>query len=52
MRLPIANIMGLVDLIEITDSLEERDEIYKRIKQSINDLDLIVREVANKKITD
>ena len=51
-RLPVANIMGLVDLIDLANTPEERDEIYKKIKHSINDLDLIIREVANKKITD
>ena len=51
-RLPVANIMGLVDLIDLANTPEERDEIYKKIKHSINDLDLIIREVANKKIID
>lgn len=51
-RLPIANILGLINLIELSDSTEEMNDIYQKIKHCVNQLDQIVRDVANKKITD
>ncbi|WP_205943654.1 PAS domain-containing protein [Pedobacter cryophilus] len=51
-RLPVANLLGLTDLLEMTDNEEERLDICKKIRYSVFQLDKIVKEVANKKIED
>ncbi|TKB97056.1 PAS domain-containing protein [Pedobacter cryophilus] len=49
-RLPIANVLGLINLLDIITSEEDRFEIYKKIKFSVSQLDQIVTDFANKKI--
>ncbi|MDA9555643.1 PAS domain S-box protein, partial [Pelobium sp.] len=49
-RLPIANILGLTSLLEHADSEEDKLDIYRKIRHSVEQLDEIIKEVANKRI--
>ncbi|MEO5911922.1 MAG: PAS domain S-box protein [Pelobium sp.] len=49
-RPPIANIIGLITLLDITHEDVERYQIYQKIKKSVHQLDLIIKDVAQKKL--
>ncbi len=48
-RLPIANILGLSDLLDYVSTEEDKKEIYQKIKHSVTQLDNILRDVVNRK---
>ncbi|MBC7653702.1 MAG: PAS domain S-box protein [Oligoflexus sp.] len=50
MRLPLANILGLVDLLELETDPEELKVIKRKLKLSATHLDQIIKELANKKV--
>jgi PAS domain S-box-containing protein len=47
-RLPLANILGLVDLLNLTmpELSEENKEIFKKLKFSANQLDEVIKQAA------
>lgn len=47
-RLPIANIIGLINLLDLTNDDVERFEIYRKIKLSTQQLDLVIKDVASR----
>ena len=47
-RLPIANILGLVDLFDLLDSEKDQASIIEKIKFSTQQLDTILKSVENK----
>lgn len=51
-RLPIANIVGLTDLLGVVETEEEKLDIYQKIKTSVSQLDKMIKDVATKKIED
>jgi hypothetical protein len=49
-RLPLANVLGLVDLLTFTmpQFSEDNKEIFEKLKLSANQLDEVIRQVAEK----
>lgn len=47
-RKPIANIMGLVDLLDSMDMDDNVRQIFNMINQSVNELDVLIRKTAAK----
>lgn len=49
-RLPIANILGLAELLNVSETEEDRISIVEKIKFSTKQLDEIIRSLADKNI--
>ncbi len=49
MRLPLANILGLVDVLEIETDPKEIEIIKRKLKLSATQLDEVIKDLANKK---
>lgn len=46
-RAPLARIMGIIDLLQTHDDLEEQEELLKHILNSATELDGIIRKITN-----
>lgn len=51
MRLPLANILGLSELLEIETDPKELEIIKRKLRLSATQLDEVIKELANKKAT-
>jgi PAS domain S-box-containing protein len=49
MRLPLANILGLVDVLEIETDPKEIEIVKRKLKLSAAQLDEVIKDLANKK---
>lgn len=47
-RAPLARIMGLIDLLQTDEDIEDRCQLLENILSSANELDQIIRKISNK----
>ncbi len=47
-RAPLARIMGLIDLLQNHEEIEDRDHLLENIFTSAQELDVIIRKISNK----
>ncbi|TWR25887.1 hypothetical protein FPZ43_16540 [Mucilaginibacter pallidiroseus] len=48
-RRPLANIMGIAKLLELTEDVDEIKQLTQMLTESANEFDAIINEISNKK---